>query len=89
MTENLPVDKAIRNLRKGGWSDFGSQESSLTENLSIDKVTVLDSGNGNGMPTYVKGVTGSVVAIMEQIKNATGLDIPDILRAKSRPELTK
>jgi flotillin len=63
--------------------------SVVADNLSIDKVTVLDSGNGNGMPTYVKGVTGSVVAIMEQIKNATGLDIPDILRAKSRPELTK
>jgi len=62
--------------------------SVIAQNLSIDKVTVLDSGNGNGMPTYVKGVTGSVVAIMEQIKNATGLDIPDILRAKSRPELT-
>jgi len=62
--------------------------SVIADNLSIDKVTVLDSGNGNGMPTYVKGVTGSVVAIMEQIKNATGLDIPEILRAKNRPELT-
>jgi flotillin len=63
--------------------------SVIAENLSIDKVTVLDSGNGNGMPTYVKGVTGSVVAIMEQIKNATGLDIPEILRAKNRPELSQ
>jgi flotillin len=54
----------------------------VSENLSIDKVTVVDSGNGNGMPSYVKGVTGSVVAIMEQIKNATGLDITEILRAK-------
>jgi flotillin len=62
--------------------------SVVAENLSIDKVTVLDGGDGNGMPTYVKGVTGSVVAIMEQIKNATGLDIPDILRAKNRPELS-
>jgi flotillin len=63
--------------------------SVIAENLSIDKVTVLDSGNGNGMPTYVKGVTGSVVAILEQIKNATGLDIPDILRTKSRTELSQ
>jgi flotillin len=63
--------------------------SVIADNLSIDKVTVLDSGNGNGMPTYVKGVTGSVVAIMEQIKNATGLDIADILRSKSRSELTQ
>jgi len=62
--------------------------SVVADNLSIDKVTVLDSGNGDGMPTYVKGVTGSVVAIMEQIKNATGLDIPDILRAKNRQELS-
>jgi hypothetical protein len=41
------------------------------------------------MPAYVKGVTGSVVAIMEQIRNATGLDIPEILRAKGRSDLTQ
>lgn len=63
--------------------------SVISENLSIDKVTIVDSGSGNGIPTYVKGVTGSIVAIMEQIKNATGLDIADILRSKSRPELTQ
>jgi len=63
--------------------------SVVAENLSIDKVTIVDTGNGNGMPTYVKGVTGSIVAIMEQVKNATGLDIADILRSKSKPELTQ
>ena len=63
--------------------------SVISENLSVDKVTIVDSGNGNGMPTYVSGVTGSIVAIMEQVKNATGLDIADILRSKSRPELTQ
>ena len=56
--------------------------SVVSENLSIDKVTVLDSGNGQGMPAYVKGVTGSVIAIMEQIKNAVGLDIPEILQTR-------
>lgn len=56
--------------------------SVVSENLSIDKVTVLDSGNGQGMPAYVKGVTGSVIAIIEQIKNAVGLDIPEILRTR-------
>jgi flotillin len=60
----------------------------ISENLSVDKVTIVDSGNGNGMPTYVKGVTGSIVAIMEQIKNATGLDIFDILQGK-RGAITK
>ena len=58
--------------------------SVISENLAIDKVTILDSGNGNGMPTYVKGVAGSIVAIFEQIKNATGLDIPEILHTRNK-----
>ena len=33
----------------------------------------------------VKGVTGSIVAIMEQIKNATGLDISAILKPGVEP----
>ena len=65
--------------------------SVVSKNLSIDKITIVDSGDGRGIPAYVHGVTGSIVAIMEQIKNATGLDIPEILRAKGRavPELPK
>jgi len=55
----------------------------LADNLSIEKVTIVDSGDGQGMPGYIKGVTGSIVAILEQIKNATGLDIPDLLRTKA------
>jgi flotillin len=54
----------------------------VSDNLSIDKVTIVDSGDGQGMPAYVRGVTGSIVAIFEQVKNATGLDLPEILRAK-------
>ena len=57
----------------------------VADNLSIDKVTIVDSGDGHGMPAYVKGVTGSIVAIFEQIKNATGLDIPEILRTRGKP----
>ncbi len=58
--------------------------SVVSENLAIDKVTILDSGNGQGMPAYVRGVAGSIVAIFEQIKNATGLDIPEILQARDK-----
>ncbi len=54
----------------------------VADNLRIDKITIVDSGNGHGMPSYVKGVTGSIVAIFEEVKNATGLDIPEILRAR-------
>jgi flotillin len=55
----------------------------VSDNLSIDKVTIVDSGDGQGIPAYVRGVTGSIVAIFEQIKNATGLDIPEILGTKT------
>jgi flotillin len=58
--------------------------SVVSENLSIDKVTVVDSGNGRGVPSYVRGVTGSIVAIFEQIKNATGLDISEILGSRGK-----
>jgi flotillin len=65
--------------------------SVVSDNLAIDKVTIVDSGNGQGIPSYVKGVTGSIVAIFEQIKNATGLDIPEILqtRSKSAGDITR
>jgi flotillin len=55
----------------------------VADNLSIEKVTIVDSGDGQGMSGYVKGITGSIVAIFEQIKNATGLDIPDLLMTKA------
>lgn len=58
--------------------------SVVSENLAIDKVTILDSGNGQGMPAYVRGVAGSIVAIFEQIKNVTGLDIPEILQTRDK-----
>jgi flotillin len=58
----------------------------IADNLRIDKITIVDSGDGHGMPAYVKGVTGSIVAIFEQIKNATGLDIPEILRTRAKAD---
>ncbi|MCB9641143.1 MAG: hypothetical protein H6727_19755 [Myxococcales bacterium] len=51
----------------------------VADNLHIEKVTVLDAGNGEGIPTHVKNVTGAAIAIMEQLKNATGIDVPGIL----------
>jgi hypothetical protein len=50
----------------------------------IDKIPIVDSGDGHGMPSYGKGVTGSMVAISEGIKISTGLDIPEILGARKK-----
>ncbi len=51
----------------------------VADNLHIEKVTVLDSGNGNGLPAHVKNVTNSAISIIEQLKTATGLDLTDLL----------
>ncbi len=56
----------------------------VSENLSIERLTIIDSGSGNGIPTLVKGLTGSIVAVMEEIKNATGLDIVEILKTREK-----
>ncbi len=50
----------------------------VAENLRIDKLTILDGGGdagGEGLPNYVRNLTGSAVSMMEQMKNATGVDL--------------
>jgi flotillin len=47
----------------------------VSENLRIDKLTILDGGSGEGLPAYVKNLTNSAVTMMEQVKNATGVDV--------------
>jgi flotillin len=47
----------------------------ISDNLRIDKLTILDSGDGEGVPGYVKNLTNSAVTMLEQVKNATGVDL--------------
>ena len=55
--------------------------SVVSKNLQVEKLTVLDSGGGNGLPNYVKNVTNSALVILEQLKTATGLDVPGLLQS--------
>ena len=52
----------------------------LADNLRIDRLTILDSGNGEGLPNFVKNLTNSIVTMLEQIKNATGVDLTDLAK---------
>ncbi|MHC4709306.1 MAG: flotillin family protein [Planctomycetota bacterium] len=62
----------------------------VSENLRIDKLTILDGGNGEGLPAYVKNLTNSAVTMVEQMKNATGVDIAKLAKGKgSGTELPK
>jgi len=49
----------------------------IASNLNIEKLTVVDGGNGSGsgIPHHVGSLAGSVNAFFEQMKTLTGLDI--------------
>lgn len=58
----------------------------VAENLKVEKLTVFDSGNGNGLPNYVKNITGSSMVILEQLRTATGIDLAAILQNAAKVE---
>jgi flotillin len=47
----------------------------VADNLRIEKLTIIDGGDGDGLPTHVKNLTKSAVVMLEQMKNATGIDL--------------
>ncbi|MEM1180256.1 MAG: SPFH domain-containing protein [Acidobacteriota bacterium] len=52
--------------------------SVVSDNLRLDKLTVLDGGQGEGLSNYVNNLTGSAVVMLEQLKNATGVDLAEL-----------
>ena len=56
----------------------------IAENLRVDKLTILDGGDGSGLPTYVKNLTSSAVAILEQMENATGIDVAKLTKGRRK-----
>jgi len=55
--------------------------------INIDgRANVKIAGNGQGIPSHVKNLTNSAITILEQIKNATGLDLPGLLQDAARPK---
>jgi len=48
----------------------------ISDNLHIEKLTILDGADsGEGVPNYIKNLTKSSITLIEQLKNATGIDI--------------
>jgi flotillin len=54
----------------------------IADNLRIEKLTILDGGDGNGLPAHVKSLTNSAVVLLEQMKNATGIDLAKLASKK-------
>lgn len=47
----------------------------MADNLRVDKLTILDGGDGEGLPNYVKNLSRSAITMLEQVENATGIDV--------------
>jgi len=58
----------------------------IADNLKVEKLVVM--GNG-GIPSHVGDVTSSVVTFLEQIKNATGVDLTNIANTGKEAPIKK
>jgi hypothetical protein len=54
----------------------------VADNLRVDKLTILDGGSGEGLPSYLKNLTGAAITMMEQLSNATGVDMAKLAKGK-------
>jgi len=61
---------------------------STVNGVDIEKISVIDSGNGQGVPNVVSQMPAAVVKIVEQIENATGVDILRGLAANGKATVT-
>ena len=66
--------------------DILKQVVQTVDHLKIDKLTVVDSGQGAGVPSVFNQIAGSTPALLESLKASTGIDIAGMLsRASSLP----
>ena len=66
--------------------DILSQVVNTVDNLKIDKLTVVDSGQGTGVQSVFSQIAGSTPALLESLKASTGIDIAGLLsRAAATP----
>ncbi len=63
--------------------DILKQVVKTVDNLQIDKITVVDSGqsgSGAGVPAVFSQIAGATPALLESLKASTGVDIAGMLR---------
>jgi len=66
--------------------DIMKQVVSTVDNLQIDKITVVDGGqggSGTGVPAVFSQIAGSTPALLESLKASTGIDIAGMLNKAS------
>ena len=63
--------------------DILQQVVQTVDNLEIDKLTVVDSGQGTGVPSVFSQIAGSTPALLESLKASTGIDVAGMLSRAS------
>jgi flotillin len=71
----LAGSDAEKILMMGMLPDLVDKIVSTVSEIDIDKLTVVDSGNGQGVAGVASQMPAAVVKIVEQIETATGVDI--------------
>ncbi len=66
--------------------DILRQVVNTVDNLQIDRLTVVDSGQGSGVPSVFNQIAGSTPALLESLKASTGIDIAGMLSRASEAE---
>ena len=61
--------------------DLVEQITDTVSNIDVDKLTIIDggAGGGNGLGGVAGQMPGAVISLVEQIENATGVNILDVL----------
>lgn len=69
--------------------DILKQVVQTVDNLTIDKITVVDSGTGGGntgVPAVFSQIAGATPALLESLKASTGVDIAGMLQRSADDE---
>lgn len=65
--------------------DIMKEVLKTVDNLKIDKLTVVDSGQGTGVPNVMHQIAGATPALLESLKASTGVDIAGLLSRAGAP----
>ena len=56
---------------------------------NIDSVKIIDSGNGQGVPSFGRSITKTMVDMQEPLKEMTGIDIAELIKSYTRGTSTQ
>jgi flotillin len=54
----------------------------VADNLHVDKLTVLDGGDGSGLSSHVRNITSAATVLLEQMKTVAGVDLAQLTKGR-------